>query len=713
MKNTIRTLSLICLLLTCQHFVIATISLEISDPRGWSGIHEGKISEATLSVQPKGLFLQYDMTLVISAAHISLNPFDSLEVEYLFELPEGAIIYDSWLWIEDYISYGIIMDIDSATRIYEDIVDRRTDPSILFKRSATQYELRIFPITTSEARKIKISFLLPMDWNDKQVRGNLPLTNIRPFFNGTNISRIVKDDGNWQLPAIPEEPGIAFIADNDSMYGQHFFTTLSGVETGFNLTLAFPSPMTNGHYASYFPTATNEGIYQLAVQGSELLDSIPAQKVLILVDYDALNANDPRPLIKEVAKQYLSPQDSFNYMLNTYATGLQMASPNWLPAEPTILDAAFLPVSNPPSPNSNLQSLLAAGLQFMANNNNEGSIVLLSDNDAYIDPQSGENLYAALTSSPGLPVPVHIANYQHKDFEYQWVPADPWGGDYVKTGSDYLFNLLANRSGGSYLSLQQVRPMHVVLSQPFIAARGRFDLTDLYPQIQGGFSYDRYELAELTAQPMIHTAMLQTGKYYGSFPFNIDFFAIQQQQFMSLNFALNQNDMIPGDTLHRKAWSGMHIQSMENTFVSPAIRQQMVDHSISNRVLSTHTAFLCLEDTAHQGGQPNIEVPVVDLDPQVADEIQLSAAPNPFDGNVRISIQHPPQQIMKRLELNLFDLHGRKLYAFHLKNYPDQAGTFEIIWDGRNQQGQILPTGVYLLVLSGEGIHQNIRLMKR
>lgn len=45
--------------------------------------------------------------------------------------------------------------------IYEDIVNRQRDPSILYKLSPTKYQLRIFPLMKQSLRKIKLTYLVP------------------------------------------------------------------------------------------------------------------------------------------------------------------------------------------------------------------------------------------------------------------------------------------------------------------------------------------------------------------------------------------------------------------------------------------------------------------------------------------------------------------------------------------------------------------------
>ena len=343
MKRILLPFLLIFLCVFAQTSAIADSGLNILDPRwGWWGLYSGEISEATLVVEPQGIYMKYDLYLTISAENIPVNPNDSLEVEFFFNLPKEAIVCDSWLWIEDYISYGIMMDVDSATKVYEDIVDRRTDPSILYKRSATEYELRIFPITASEPRKVKISYLLPMDWTLSRVLAPLPIIDMLPWLSTSWLDLILVDNPNFQNPRIVEKPSMVFSSHNNSVFGKHFKTRINSTQDQYNFTLGFDSPMNNGVYTSYYSLEQDKGYYDVALLPSEHLTSLPSSKTLILLDYFGTNGDDLRPRIKELLSDHLTSQDSFNLMLNI-SGNIFSASQTWLPANVHLIDSLFSP----------------------------------------------------------------------------------------------------------------------------------------------------------------------------------------------------------------------------------------------------------------------------------------------------------------------------------------------------------------------------------
>ncbi|MBL7828577.1 MAG: hypothetical protein JNJ57_18225, partial [Saprospiraceae bacterium] len=142
MKKITRSFVLLCLLFA-NYSMFGINSLRVGDPRfSWS-TQQGTIEEAVLSIKPNGVYWEYGLYLTFSSRGTTYDANDSLEVVLKFELPANAIVHDSWLWINDDISKALILDKWTASTIYESIVNRRQDPSILTKTSATQYELKV------------------------------------------------------------------------------------------------------------------------------------------------------------------------------------------------------------------------------------------------------------------------------------------------------------------------------------------------------------------------------------------------------------------------------------------------------------------------------------------------------------------------------------------------------------------------------------------
>ena len=357
--------------------------------------------------------------------------------------------------------------------------------------------------------------------------------------------------------------------------------------------------------------------------------------------------------------------------------------------------------------NSKLLELLTDGLQFMEDHNNEGSILLFSNNDWYVTSQSGENFYNTLVGSGGISVPIYIANYQH---EHIPVVFDPQKGREF-TGNEYLFGILASRSGGSYTDVKdKARSFYLALSQQLLAIKGKFDFIDMDTHTVSDVDYDSQPFNHFFSEPFIYGTVFQTGRYSGNFPLKIDFSSIYQQQFQSFEIEISQAEMVKGNSSTKKAWAGNQIKVKEELAFSPTIREEIVEISISEKILSLYTAFLCLEDAEPQGLQIPPDLGGSNTGVELFGEkssLNVEAFPNPIKDIVTIQLEHLPQLSLTSLELQVLDIQGKMIHTFDLTKYQLIDGSISFEWNTGK-----LPSGMYLLTLKGDIEPQVIRLVK-
>ena len=161
--------SAILMLVVLVPFRANSATIQILNPNisGWYSYQE-EIKLCTLFVQPKGVFTQFDLEMSVSADSYQ-NTGDSLEILYNFNIPQNATINDSWLWVGDTIVKAMLIDRSKASQIYEGLVSRRTDPSILTYNSDGSCVLRVYPLFKGSFRKFRISFLIPNQWTNNSI----------------------------------------------------------------------------------------------------------------------------------------------------------------------------------------------------------------------------------------------------------------------------------------------------------------------------------------------------------------------------------------------------------------------------------------------------------------------------------------------------------------------------------------------------------------
>jgi flagellar hook assembly protein FlgD len=72
--------------------------------------------------------------------------------------------------------------------------------------------------------------------------------------------------------------------------------------------------------------------------------------------------------------------------------------------------------------------------------------------------------------------------------------------------------------------------------------------------------------------------------------------------------------------------------------------------------------------------------------------------PNPFNPKTTISYQLPA---VSDVNLVIFDIAGRRINQWSYSN--QQAGAYDITWNGKDQSGKTVPSGVYIYrMMAGE-----------
>jgi len=187
----------------------AANELSIQTLTDW-GSKPGFIENARLVVQPHGGYVEQSLYLEYSD-HGGYKGHDSLEIVHRFELPEGSVVNDLWLWVGDSIMQAVMMETWTARAIYDSIVSQRRDPAFLAKEG-NQYELHVFPLKSGSFRKIKLNFIAPTKWQGERATASLPFRLLDADNSKEKPVKVLfktpKD--NWGWPCMLEAEEYAF-----------------------------------------------------------------------------------------------------------------------------------------------------------------------------------------------------------------------------------------------------------------------------------------------------------------------------------------------------------------------------------------------------------------------------------------------------------------------------------------------------------------------
>lgn len=132
------------------------------------------------------------------------------------------------------------------------------------------------------------------------------------------------------------------------------------------------------------------------------------------------------------------------------------------------------------------------------------------------------------------------------------------------------------------------------------------------------------------------------------------------------------------------------------TFGNPAFLSVLPGSAVLNGCNGTQTV-----------GATDVFVPTA-LDHAVDPRTQIQVAPNPSSGSVGIRLE---LTMSGSVSLDLYDLTGRKVRRL-LPYQPLPSGTHQLIWNGLDENGAALPSGVYLLRMHNGEQQQTVRLVR-
>jgi hypothetical protein len=711
MRNKV---TLLLLLILFSNHAFSYDWLYVQDPRGWIG-GQGTIEEASLSIKPSGIFMEYELYLTFSARGLNFTNSDTLEVQFYFDLPQNSIVCDSWLWMEDTIVTAIIMDKWTASSIYEGIVNRRRDPSILFKRGQNNYELRIFPMAGNSSRKVKITYLVPAQWSSTAVTSPVPINLLRTSFKPVpKLDLTVWLNEGWENPKIFELPGINFQIAYNSELGAYFKTDIPSEALQSNLSFKIDSPLKNGVYVSKFENESG-GIYQMAFLPSQALDISASSKTAILIDYDAVNTTYTKSeLINNLRSAILlnfTSKDSFNIILSK--ANIQRISENWLPADSTTIDSIFQILEESQIASySNLPSLLANGIDFIKNNGNDGKVLLVSSSDGVGDYQGANQLISDLLDLMDPRLPIHVINFQNQNFSYHWI------GERHYLGNEYFYLGITRITSANYFDMNS-HSFSQIFPEAIQSLDGYITSFDLHTKLNDGFCYSRYYLDPNINSIYFNKPILQVGKFRGNFPFIIEISGVYKSDPFSQSYILQAEEIYEADSLSQEMWAGNYIEFLEGQGESNEVVSEIVYYSISERVLSLYSAFICLEPNVEweicyecmEGGGDWLPTDAVEdsIENEVVD-LSLGAYPNPFNSQVNINVKLPGSFNPENLTFRIYDILGQVVKTFD----PDlSAGQreYRFRWDGTSDEGYAAASGIYFFVVTTPEKNYSVKLL--
>lgn len=709
MKNLL--FSFILCFFTATVFAQSQFSITVSNPHfNQSNRTQGIITDPEVTVTPQGAYAQVEMIFTINANSNSHNSSDSLEAVMLFSLPEGSFIHDSWLWLnETVIIRAAIVEKNRAIAIYENIVKRRRDPSLLLKTGANSYQLSVYPMTTSYPRKVKITYLAPLKWHNDFASVEIPTQIFASSATQPNVRLVVKHNDEFSSPAFLEhdynQSLITQTLDEDVL------TITGSVYSGNTLNLKYvTSP---GIKLYTYAKNANEGVYQLVIPPASMGSDKKLNTVFIIDHPDPNNSIHTLAEIKTILRASLlsnyNGTDSFN-IFYVHNGNIVQAFPTW---QQSNSGSIHVVVNNIPSTltsdKNKYQDLLKAALNFCATKpGTNAQVVILSNNKDYTLNQSTvDAMYTQLKDALGgkFSNKVHIVNYSN----FRTTLSSS-----THNANDIWYNKLTLGTGGSLHKFSNLQYAYIngkakytydldVLASLQMIADNAGTSTSSYATnlgVNNGFTYSTYNLHPVS-RLNLSRHYVETGMYMGDIPAGttIELQALADGQFMYMKDTLNT--IYSGNDNYPSAWAYHFINNMIGQGNS-AYTQEIIDSSIRNRVLCEYTAFLALENGDTIGTNSNSNPNWLNIDNVNQVEQSLSLFPNPFNNNLTINLPAGTELV------EVFDMTGKKVFSRVVSKHDKT-----LVWGGADSSGNELIPGVYMIVATTDTERLTAKVIKQ
>lgn len=710
MKNLLFSLVL-CFLTATSVFAQSQFSLTVSNPHfnTWNRT-QGIITDPEVTVTPQGAYAQVEMIFTINANTSHGN--DSLEAVMLFDLPDGSFIHDSWLWLnKTVIIRAAVVEKNRAIAIYENIVKRRRDPSLLLKTGANSYQLSVYPMTTAYPRKVKITYLAPLKWHSDFASVEIPTQIFASSATQPNVRLVVKHNDEFSGPAFLEHDYNQSLITHT--LNEDVLTITGNIYSGNSVNLKYAT--SPGIKLYTYAKNANEGVYQLVIPPASMGSDKKLNTVYIIDHPETNNTIHTLAEIKNMLRSSLlsnyNGTDSFN-IFYVHNGNIVQAFPSWQQSNSGSVHVAINNIpSNLTSDKSKYQDLLNAALNFCATKPGaDAQVVLLSNNYGYTTNQTAvDAMYNQLKNDVGgkFNNKIHVVNYS----SYRTVIS---GVQHV--GNDIWYNKLTLATGGSlhkFANLQYVYingkakyiyDLNVPVSLEMIADNAGTTTTSYALNLgaNNGFTYSTFNLHPVDRLNLARHHV-ETGMYMGDMPSGttLELQALVSGQFMYMKDTLNT--IYSGNDNYPSAWAYHFINNLIGNGNS-AYTQEIIDSSIRNRVLCEYTAFLALEtgDTISTNVNSNPSVWPINIKEVENKNDEIRLYPNPFTNNLTINLPAGTELV------EVFDMTGRKVFS-HIVNKEDKT----LVWNGTGNTGQKLPPGIYMIVATTDTQRFTAKVIKQ
>ncbi|MCA9734665.1 VWA domain-containing protein [candidate division KSB1 bacterium] len=639
----------------------------------------------------------FDATVAINdqvaETHVDQVFFNSMnttvESTFIFPLPENAVITDLFYWFNGVRYQAEIKIKEEAQQAYDNNISRLIDPALLQEIGDNLFKLNIAPINARSEVRFEITYveMLPYEFGLVEYEFFLNTTGLSPDpLQRVSVQLDAQTSNSFKSFAVPGFEGtsalsltkkseshyeIIFGDENyqpDANLKIEFETVRQGVE--MNLQTYIPSAEdnwgTDGFYALWITPPDDiteeETIARNLVFTADISSSMEGERIKQL--RQALHA----------FLDHLNEADKFNIV--TFGTAVNKYAEDLVPATQNEIAAARMFVSGLGTFGlTAIDEALKVSLGMSFGDSTVNSITFLTDGV----PTWGELRVNTIVDSATV--------RNKKD-----VRIFPFG--IGKDVSKPLLITLARENGGLSTFVTENDSIALVVSN-HVARVSKPVLSRLSVDFGGLLPSDNFPM--VISDLFYGNQVLRLGRYDGG-----------GKYLLSLNgdirrepFQLKSTKAFRGETGGLRAVARLWAQSKITALLEEIeiygdlaeLKDAVIDLSLRYGILTKYTA-LYSDPTS------------VEEDKILPKDFTLMQNyPNPFNPETKIVFYIPGSATSRFVTIKIYDILGRVVRILYAQTTT--PGRYELIWDGRNELGQALPSGVYVYrLMAGETVLQ-------
>ncbi len=698
------------------------------------------------------------------------------EVEgiYEFTLPDGAIITDLVLWIGDKRIQGLILEKEEARQIYDDIVRRRVDPALIEQITPNQFRLSIFPFPASGSRRVEFEYMQLLEARNGRLDYTFPLAPETDQALQMELF-VLRARVNSQHPIEVTTSGLPRLTEvdrpDDYRANVFFGDEQIAPREDFTLTIRQTGDLLKPTVLSFAPEGDEAmGYYALWLPPlPELTAGDPLPRSLtFVIDISSSMQRGKLEAVKgalAAAIAGLEEADLFNIVVFSHRADSYAAAP--VPADEANKNAATAFINRQDALGvSNFEAGLGRAMQQAFPSGRINHVIFLTDGlpnlgeidleplsdlvgqwsdgrarlftigvggdvdqgflaglaedhrgEAYFLSDEGDigtalrDLFESFTFPVLLLEELSFGNVEIHDVH-------PRGVEALAAGRE-LFQVGRYREGGEFtMSVTgQVGEETVSLDFPLEFTRAD-DSGDLIPRLWAHQKVQALEeqIARFGSQQELLDDILALGLDYRLVTRRTSLFAPDEGVEVNPQprddgeqdgvFATAVNDTRP-----KAYWLGHDFVLEDEVWVDVAYRPGMPKElyeglpsqptELADFALLGEAMLVVLEERAwdvrpEQPGRPVLQ----------------QNAPNPFNASTVIPFQVPASLAGEEIRLHIYNLSGQLVRVLHAD--APGAGEHRISWDGRDQYGRAVASGVYVYSLQtgGWAVHRRMMLLR-